>query len=75
MRSVMTVRHLTVRALLESRTVFQNLITDIITYNPWDSVACCTMTNTTAGFNTGISTIPGAAALNMAKGGSPSCDK
>ena len=101
-----SVRKLT--APLESMTVFQNLITDIITNNPWGCVdyvsngatidGCLKGTkryagkvvyenalaktvgqisvtaNTSAGFNTDISTILGTAALNTAMGGTPSHD-
>lgn len=93
-------------APLESMTVFQNLITDIITNNPWGCVdyvsngatidGCLKGTerysgkvvyenalaktvgqisvtaNTSAGFNTDISTILRTAALNTAMGGTPS---
>jgi len=99
-----SVRKLT--APLESMTVFQNLITDIISSNPWGCVdyvsngatiyGCLKGTeryagkvvyenalaktvgqtsvtaNTSAGFNTDISTILGTAALNTAMGGTPS---
>jgi hypothetical protein len=95
-------------APIENMTTFQNLITDIITNNPWGCVdyvsngatidGCLKGTerytgkvvyenaeaktvgqigitaNTSAGFNTDVSTIVGTAALTTAMGGTPSHD-